>query len=51
MTELVKQRDEAADRSDRLETSLKKLRVQLKSNQALQEQNSKMLKEKLDKAK
>jgi len=48
---LTTQRDEALDRAEKLDASLKKLKVQLKSNQSLQEQNNKILKEKLDKAK
>lgn len=48
---LTRQRDEANERAEKLDANLKKLKVQLKSNQGLQEQNSKILKEKLDKAK
>ena len=48
---LKKQRDEAVDKADKLDQNLKKLKLQLKTTQTLQEHNSKILYQKLEKAK
>ena len=48
---LKNQRDEARDRGDKLDNNFKKLKLQLKTTQTLQEHNSKVLCQKLEKAK
>lgn len=51
VNDLKRQKDDAYDKVEKLDAQVKKLKVTLKTSQHLQEQNSKLLKEKLDKAK
>ena len=48
---LKSQCEQANEKAEKLDAQSKKLKTALKNSQALQEQNSKLLKEKLDKAK
>ncbi len=48
---LKSQLDQANEKVEKLDSTSKKLKTALKNSQSLQEQNSKQLKEKLDKAK
>ena len=51
MNELQLQNQTANDRIEKLEGHIKKLKAAVKNSQSVQEQNSKLLKQKLDKAK
>ena len=51
LEKLRKERDQALEKAENLEIALKKMKAQLKTAQDLQEQNSKILKDKIEKAK